>query len=155
MRLLPLVLLAACAASRDVTVAHSPDTDFSTWKTYRWRATTVGGDPSADEAWVEEQIVTNVDKQLAAKGFVKGSPPDFIVTYAAVAGTGTTAYVEKYRIGTVILKMIDPEIDKTVWRATSSDEIEEGARKRKRERRAEALIQKMLKDFPPKPATSG
>ena len=80
------MLLAACSGL-PVSTDYAPDVDFSGLKTYAWLAPpvkAVSSDPEADNDLVRQRIISAVDGQLQARGFVlvdAESEADMLVTY--------------------------------------------------------------------------
>jgi hypothetical protein len=85
-----VTLLAGCA-TMEVTSEHDTAFNFSSLKTYDWlpNPQEYFGSPRVDKSVLEERIITAVNRELAAKKYVKttSTTPDFHVRYHAVAGT--------------------------------------------------------------------
>jgi hypothetical protein len=76
------VIVSGCATN-GVTVLtdQDPQVNFSQYHTYNWKYSKRGYQPSASTVAV---IQTSLDTDLAAKGYVLSSHPDFLVTYHVV-----------------------------------------------------------------------
>lgn len=87
---LSISLLNACSNPIDYSSDFRVNTDFAAYKTYAWRApnehTATTNNYIASEI-VDERIRTNIDNQLAAKGFTKvdATTVDFLVNYSITA----------------------------------------------------------------------
>ena len=81
------MLLAGCA-TMEVTTKHDAAFNFSSLKTYDWlpNPQEYFGSPGVDKAALEVRIQTAVDRELAAKKYVKvtSGTPDFHVRYHAI-----------------------------------------------------------------------
>ncbi len=105
-----------------VKVARDKKTDFARLRTYTWTT----GWMAYDEV-VDRQMVTAVDRELAASGFTKvaGQPPDVVVRYASLQRTdvdlkskvpGTQLHRE-YPVGTLIVFLLEPRSMRELFRA--------------------------------------
>ncbi len=86
------VMLGGCS-SMEVSSEHDKSVDFSSLKTYRWTpAKKKGkGKPSAQHQFLDAQVRTAVERELAAKGYVKQPEgnPDFFIRYHVWVQTQT------------------------------------------------------------------
>jgi hypothetical protein len=88
--LLLVTVLTGCA-SMEVSTEHDTSFNFSPLKTYTWlpNPQEYFGNPKIDKSVLEARIQTAVDRELAAKKYMRitSGTPDFHVRYHAVAGT--------------------------------------------------------------------
>jgi hypothetical protein len=148
---------------------YDREVDFSMYKTYRWI------DKSKKQAkkrartaytLMDKRVKSAADEQLEAKGMQKllSGTPDLLVNYQVSAkekvdvthygyGYGRRGYwraggveVHRYKEGTLILDLIDPEMKQLVWRGWATSVIEEPE---KREEMINKSIEEMLKKYPP------
>lgn len=168
-------LLNGCAAL-EVQTDYDPDIDFSRYKTYQWvpGPQKVTGNPRLDNPLLDKRIRSAVEKELAAKGYVKAENgrPDFKVAYHTALEMrseyrtiddfyrgygyygytgwgGRTTYVYQYEEGTLILDIIDAKTNSLVWRGTARAEIMEYRKNEKRDKQLHNIVHRMIAKFPP------
>jgi hypothetical protein len=169
-----MVVLAVPAAvwAQKVKVAYDQTADFSKYKTYSWVKL---GIPAANPN-VDKQIVSAIEKQLAAKGLTKAaeggnlsltyesavdhqiSLDDYGYTYGpgwqrdwwGWGGVGTPGV--SILVGEVTVALIDPSVKQFVWRAKASKalSIDMTREPEKLEKTINKVFQKMFDQFPPK-----
>jgi len=85
-----LVTLLAGCASMEVTTEHDTAFNFSSLRTYDWlpNPQEYFGSSKVDKSVLEARITSAVDRELAAKKYVKitSGTPDFQVRYHAITG---------------------------------------------------------------------
>jgi hypothetical protein len=136
---LALVLAAGVAYAQKVSVDSDPGAPFANYRTYAW----IEGTP-APNPLNEDRLHMEVDARLALKGLrMNTTNPDLVVVThvttkerqeLVVSGFGygpwwgggySTANVETYIDGTLVLDLYDAKTKKMVWRgvatATASD----------------------------------
>jgi len=157
--LLAFVLPASSAAK--IEVAHDPEVDFSRFSTYAWIEGSPAGKPEV-QIW----LVKAIEHQLESKGLRKVDPDSadvhvksLVLTLVNVSifsnyiGSATggwgfwQANTRAYGDGALVVDIIDPDVDKLIWRSIASGTIT-GAWQ-KAERKLPKITGKMFKDFPP------
>jgi uncharacterized protein DUF4136 len=136
---LAVLLTATVAYAQKVSVDSDPGAPFSSYRTYAW----IEGTP-APNPLNEDRLHIEVDSRLAQKGLRMNttSPDVIVVTHVTtkerqelvVSGFGygpwwgggySTANVETYIDGTLVVDLYDAKTKKMVWRgvatATASD----------------------------------
>jgi hypothetical protein len=161
-----LALGTGIAAATSVSTNYLPETDFSSYHTYRWVA--VQGPDGAEtmDSITEQQIKRAVDKQLAAKGWTHsdaGEVDAYVGFQLAVeqrqhvnvyggwgwyGGTSVTESTSSY--GTLTLDVYDPKLKSLVWRGSASDTLRAKVSPEKRQARIDKAVGKLLAKFPPK-----
>jgi hypothetical protein len=167
-----LAIGLGAAYAQDVAVNYVPGTDFSKFTTYRW--VEIQGVQKPDQI-VDAQIRQAVEKALTAKGLkkVEGDDAALFIAYQVAIGqerqwnaynTGgygawrygggmSTATSTTINIGTIALDMYDPAKKELVWKGQASKTIDQKASPEKRQKNLDKAMNKLLKDFPPKPKT--
>lgn len=173
-------LVTACAAMLEVSSDYDSNFDFAKLRAYQWlpgKATIPGRDERYSDL-LDSRLRAAVDRELATKGYPKaGTKPDFLVTYHLAledkidvrvindyyGGYGYRGYygaagwsvprteTYQYRIGTLIVDVIDAASSKLVWRGTVEGEADVYKDPKKREERLNEAVQKVLAKFPPQP----
>lgn len=170
--LISLVFLApALSAAAGVTVDWDAKAPFASYKTWAFKP----GTPARSELNQTrlESILTNA---LAAEGLAPaGADPDlWVVTHAASEirqgvrvtdygygyGAGYYRYgygyhdIEvdsyEYKVGTLIVDIVDAKTGKLAWRGEASDTI--GDDPKKLEKKVAKVVTKMFQQYPPPPA---
>ncbi|MDD3642992.1 MAG: DUF4136 domain-containing protein [Candidatus Krumholzibacteria bacterium] len=166
-RAIILILAAAlaqgCSAVR-VETDFDRTVDFTALETYRWieHERDDEDNPFMRDALIRSHVRSAVDTALAAKGYarIESGRPDFLVAYYFTARNrvDVTHYagyywyphtsVYRYKEGTLIVDIVDPEKKQLVWRGWATgmlhgreyahDEINDSVRA-------------MMKRFPPQP----
>lgn len=124
---------------------------------------------------LDKRIRSAVDKQLEGKGLkLVAEQPDLLVTYftgvdekirvmdrgyryGAYYGSGYSYYglgtpavdVYQYKVGNLIIDLIDSKTNKLVWRGSAEAVVDETASSREREERIQEAVSKILSDYPP------
>jgi hypothetical protein len=155
---LGLALCGATAGAADIKVNHDWQTDFTRYKTWRWRKGTPAPDPAADK-----QLRDAIESTLAARGLSRvESRGDLEVMYHAAAENkigveklgysqpgfeGQATRIRYLSVGTLVLDMIDASSGKVVWRGEAQDATTPVPRAI--ERMIDEGIAQLLEDFPP------
>jgi len=134
---LTVVLLVVGTVAADVQVEFDPGFDLSAYTTYAWRE----GTPARRKA-AEDRIRESVDRELAAAGLslTSESADLWVVTHVLVdehslRDLRDEAYwsfikgvksVDPYALGrgTVVIDLVDPKLEKIVWRGAVSQAID-------------------------------
>jgi hypothetical protein len=154
-----LALIPATASAQKVSVDYDKSVDFSTYRTYAWRALGASPNPLMDK-----RILNAIDAQLAAKGWTKvEAEPVAIVIYRAGvdvrrqlnewrsgprwSGIGTVS-VEEIHTGQLAVDIYDASTRQLLWRGLASDTMADNPEKN--ETRLNDAVAKLFKQFPPR-----
>jgi hypothetical protein len=173
--LIPILFVAvlpACSPSLKVTSDYDRSVDFSKYKTYSFS-------PQSSELQVNElnkrRILSDIETQMATKGFTKAEVGDVIVdvrvsakerqeatAYTSGNGYGmyggyrygggfqtTTTSVQTYVDGTLIISFIDSQKKELVWQGTGVKELDPDASAEKRVENISNAIKGILAKYPP------
>jgi hypothetical protein len=159
-----LFLLTAASFAQQVKTDYDRSANFAQYKTYSWQDV-----KTKDPLWVD-RIKNDVDAALTAKGW-RQVPSDGNVSLVATEVTTTQQTLntyydgfgggrrfgggfaessttpEVYKVGTLVLDMVDSQTKKLVWRGSASDALSN--KSDKNIKNLDKGVQKMLKDFPP------
>jgi hypothetical protein len=160
------------AYAQDVRTNYVPGTDFSKYKTYKW--VEIQGAEKPDQI-VDGQIKQAIDTNLATKGLTKatGDTADLFIAYQVAVqqerqwnayntggygyrygGMGTaTATSSTINVGTLVLDMYDSAARELVWKGTATKTLNPSKDPAKNQQKLQKAMDKLLKDFPPKPKT--
>jgi len=158
------------AVAQKVVVDFDKAASFTNFKTYAWKEGTPAKNPLNNT-----RILNAIDKELAAKGFMKVDPeqnPDLLVLYHAAVdvetqintvnmggyygwyggyyggGGGTsTTYVDKIPVGTLRVDIGDVKNKKLLWQGKATDTMSD--KPEKIEKTINKAAEKMFKNFPP------
>jgi hypothetical protein len=153
-------LLTAGSFALDVKTDYDRTANFDKYKTYSWQKVDAG-----DQLWTD-RIKRDVDAALAAKGWTQ-VPSDGNISLVATGVTtnqqtlntyynsfgrrggfgNSTTTVDNYKVGTLVLAMVDTQTKKLVWRGSASDALSN--KSDKNIKNLDKGVQKMLKNFPP------
>ena len=173
---LTAVLLPAVATAQKTTYDFDKTASFTQYKTYSLKDGTPVGQPLVDQ-----RIVAALEKQLAAKGFVKNdTAPDVYVLYHVAldkqqdissystgpmyggygygwgggwGSTTTDVRVREIVVGTLAVDLVDAGKKQMVWRGLGTKEIDTNAKPEKREENINKAVEKIFKNYPPKVKT--
>ncbi len=165
-----VLALVACppTPAQEVTTNSMPGTDFSKYHAYKW--VTIEGATQPNQI-LDAQIKASIDSQLAAKGLTKtdADNADLYIGYQASidqqkqwnaygmgggprwGGGMATATSSTISIGTLVLDMYDPATKKLVWTGRATKTLDPGNSQEKKQKNLDKAMQKLLKNFPPKP----
>lgn len=170
---LALALLPAIAEAQKTTYDFDKTASFATYRTYAMKDGTATGNPLIDQ-----RLTTNIESQLAAKGFIKSdTDPDVVVvyhiafdeekdisSYSSGGGYGPYGYgwgggwgmtttdvrVREILVGTLAVDIIDARKKQVAWRGLGTKEIDTGAKPEKRDENIRKAVEKIFKNYPPK-----
>ena len=169
---LTLTLLSSITLSaQKVNVDWDRQANFSQFHTYAWQKS-----PDPAKGLWDQRVIDGVNKQLQAKGFqLVDSNPQLWVVYSAhvhheqqTVGTGynmgpywgwgywggptTTTYnTYTYKEGTLVVEFADANGHQTLWRGTATDTLP--GNPDKGIKMLNNALNKMFKNFPPKPGS--
>ena len=156
--------------AQKVSVGADPAVDVSKYKSYAWSK-----GPASTNPVIDQLIVTNVDREMAAKGLTKvATDPELTLVAFVFTNTdiresnpswapqlnsittgiytsGQSALVTK---GTLVVDMSDTKTKNGVWRGTASDTLKNGPTGDKAkdaktvEKPIRKAVEKMFKQFP-------
>jgi hypothetical protein len=173
-----LLLAATTALAQDVRYNFDKNSDFSTFKTYKWVTLK---DAATVNNLVNKQIMDAVDAELAIKGLTKVDDDSANLYIGYQAGVGqekqftsfnsdwgygggwyrggwygyrggmstTTGTTSTIYVGQLALDMYDAANHDLVWRGLASKTIDEKAKPDKQQKNLAKAIKKMLKNYPP------
>jgi hypothetical protein len=159
---------AVMAQQVETTVDRTAD--FSKYRTFSIELATPWGNSIGEKYLMEELTAA-----FTAKGWTQdaGSPDTRILVHGATeekkqlnsfysgggyggyygwgwGGVGsTTTTVSEYTEGTLVVDIFDSATKGLIWRGVAQDELKK--KQNKREKQAGRAIEKLLRDFPPKP----
>jgi len=136
-----------------VTVKADEKTDFSKFKTYTWEH----GWQAYDKG-IHDQIMTSVDRELAAAGLTKRDTGtgDLIVTYASLrridvdinAKPDANGVLPRSDVGTLVVLLLEPGTRKELFRARVDRPIEGNSDQVKGT--VDAVVKEMFAKYPTK-----
>ena len=166
-RIAAFAMLSATVLAESVTTDYDRSANFASFKTYAW---TRGTD--VPDQLNHKRIVHSIDAQLAQKGMriVEASvTPDVLIAYHVrldrdlqIEGSGWGGYrwggnrtgsarAAEITVGTIVVDMVDAHTKTIVWRGTTSKDLDGGASAEKRDKNARKAMEKLFKNYPPKP----
>jgi hypothetical protein len=160
-----LGLLCCCGLglAQDVRYNAMPGTNFAKYHTYKW--VDCGGDHP--DQITSQEIVMDIDAQLAQKGFSKvtdGTADMFVCYQIAInqqrqwnafgmggfrfggMGTATSSTIDN---GTLVVDMYDAAAKQQIWQGTASKTLNPGSNEQKNLKNLDNGIAKLMKNFPP------
>ena len=167
-----LLILAGSLSvyAQKVRVGADPAVDVAKYKTYAWST-----ERSGTNAIINQQLVTAVDAQLAAKGLTKVATDPELTISALVwtesdmhvmnpswhpslnpISTGVYVGAQSWPVtqGTLVVNISDTQTKNEVWRGTASDTLKQGPSGNKVEdaksveKTIRKAVEKMFKQFP-------
>jgi hypothetical protein len=178
LRIFLVLCLSACSGIQ-VSQDYAPSTDFSAFDSYQWNARTQEktGDPRLDNPLRDKRIREAIERTLEGKGFVldEAEKPTFYVDYKNVlrrkietsgptgsvgfgvgsygrrggVAIGTGTEVREVDEGSLIIDVLSPESGDLLWRGTGNQRYREYTDPEKAARDINALVTKILEQFPP------
>jgi hypothetical protein len=162
-------LLGTTVLAQSVTTDYDRSANFASFKSYAW----VRGTDVPDQL-NHRRIVQSIDAQLTQKGMrmvEKSANPDVLIAYHAnfdrdlqingfSSGWGAyrwggnrsgTARAEEITVGTLVVDMVDAKSNTIVWRGMASKDLDERASAAKRDKNARKAMEKLFKNYPPRP----
>lgn len=172
---LSILAAAVSASAQKVEYSVAAGTDFTKFKTYKWRRADKANYPTTD---VDDMFVRTIDAELVKKGLsrTESDETDLYVTYQIAifedmewssfssdiqwqgvpTGGGlpgfrgaTTSSAEKIRKGSLIIDLYDVKKTKQVWQAYAVKTLSDTKDAKKRENNARKVMQKIFKNYPP------
>ncbi len=160
-------LLNACGPTVDID--YDPQINFSQYNTYAFFPTIESGLNDLDE----KRIIRVTDSLLQARGFQRSDTPQFLINFYAnesisnsrnTIGIGVGGGGGNVGVGVsggipiggrmvnqeLTIDFIDVQNDDLVWQAVANDDYKERATPKQKEAYYAAVIEKMLKKYPPK-----
>lgn len=176
-RLVVLAFVVAGCSGMTVETSGEPDWSPAGWHSYSWRPVPGGalGDPRVDEEYLVKLIRRDADAVLADKGYrkVDGAEADFQIGHWIALGTdsgrgpsGRTTTLDRYgrprgywaargmtpatniEKGTIGLYLVDPKLDKNVWRGQARAAVKFKADRETRRARVADAVRRILKELP-------
>ena len=174
------LVLGGCSGIQ-VNQDYDPATDFTSMQAYRWESETQEktGDLRIDNPLRDTRIRAAVKSQLSDKGFVLSADgkATFLVRYqytlrqkiesdGATGGIGfgvgsfgsrggvaigTGNNIREYDEGTLTIDFVDAVSQTLLWRGTGNQRFREYKDPEKTSRDINALVEKILAQFPPQP----
>jgi hypothetical protein len=179
--ILPLSLAAMSCLAQDVRYNFDGNTNFSTYKTYKWVEIKNG---AILDNLRDQQVRSAIDAELAKKGLSKAEgKADLYVAYQAAinqekqftsfssgmggpgwgygAGWGgygggfdssmTTGSTSTIHVGSLGLDIYDSGKEKLIWRGQASKTLDAKAKPDKQQKNLQKAVAKLLKNYPPPP----
>jgi len=158
---------ARAAAAQNVSVQMDNGAPFATYKTYTW--VNITGVQYPDQL-ADMNIRNAIDSILKLKGMVKvDSNPSVNVAYQIsvtqsqqinLYGTGmrwgggmATASTSTINNGDLVIDFYDPNLKLLVWRGQGTKAMNPSSNPQKNQQNLLKAVNKILKDFPPKPGS--
>jgi Domain of unknown function (DUF4136) len=161
----PLVafMLTAPVFANSVVVDYDHSENFTRVKTYSWSKVS-----TANSLW-DKRVEDSIDRELTAKGWTKvpsggdvqlvaaeknSVHQEFDTYYDGFGGRRfgrmgeSTTSVDSYKVGTLIVSMLDSRSNQLVWRASTSSDL--SGNPSKDAKKLNKDVDKMFKQFPPK-----
>lgn len=161
-----LIASASSALSEDVTTDYDHNANFERYHTYSWKMVKV-----PDPLW-DPRVRDAVNQELQKKGWqLVPSGGDVVLSAIGTTQTQTsletfyngpgwggwgwggfgtaTTTPEQYQVGTLVLDMFDANTKKLIWRGVTTGTV--ASKPSKNEKNLEKSVDKMFKNFPPKP----
>lgn len=172
-----IAIIAGCSSGYDIKYDYDMQTNFSTFKTYKWIDRTItdasGSARHAIESnsLLDKRIKSAVDTQMAAKGFaLADSNPDIYAvyhvglkdkidvtdwgyTYAGSywgGGLGRNVDVYQYTEGTLIVDLVEAANKELAWRGSATGVVEPGRSPEQVQARINDVVARIFKNYPPK-----
>ncbi|HEX6791913.1 MAG TPA: DUF4136 domain-containing protein [Candidatus Krumholzibacteria bacterium] len=176
--MLGIALLAGCS-SYDIKYDYDMDSNFNSFKTYKWiERTMTNASGSAQKALTNNSLLDKrirgaVDNELAAKGFTLAAPndsADVLVVYYTGAkdkidvtdwgytyagsywggGLGRSVDVYQYTEGTLIVDMVNAGSHQLAWRGSATGVVDPDASPEQREAKINDVVHRIFQNYPPK-----
>jgi Domain of unknown function (DUF4136) len=171
-----LLLVSKGAVAQDVRYNFDKDTNFSTFKTYKWVDLK---DAAKLDSLRDKEIKDSVDAELAKKGLTRtdSDPADLYIGYQAGIGTEkqftsydtgwgygpgwgggwyggggggmTTGQTSTIYTGQLVIDMYDSKHHDLVWRGLVTKTIDPDAKPDKQEKNLNKAVAKLFKNYPP------
>lgn len=168
--LVVLVVLAGCSNTPRTDIDYDVDYDFTKLKTFAWQQ--APQEPATSTSLYTARVMDAAIEHLSfLKGFEQVSPEqaDFLVTYHLIvdtkyridnyynrwgyrgywrgAGAGTST-VRQYKVGTLVIDMIDNQTKTVFWRGSASASVSRNLTPEQRDARIREAVNLVLAPFP-------
>lgn len=173
-----LVIFAACSSIR-VSQDYDAATDFDALKRFAWQfeSQPKTGDARLDDQFANNRIRTAVEQTLLAAGYSRAqkTSADFLLAYHlgiqrkiqssgpstgvglgvgrsgryGSIGFSTGSDVESYDEGLLVLDVLAPDGKTLLWRGKGTRTVDVHAKPEKKTKHIQAMVEKILKQFPP------
>jgi hypothetical protein len=156
-------MLTAPVFANSVVVDYDHSENFTRVTTYSWSKV------STENSLWDKRVEDSIDRELTAKGWTK-VPSGSDVQLVAVEKTSvhqeldtyydgfggrrfgrmgeSTTSVDSYKVGTLVVSMLDSRSNQLVWRASASSDLSGNPSKDMKNLNKD--VNKMFKQFPPK-----
>ena len=169
-----LVIFALVSACSLMEVQHryEPNVAFSTYKNYSWIQIQPEEDTQPEiDPEMDSRIRSQINKELAGKGFseIPAEQADFLVNYRFLTQERSAlvqddVYIRQrnyvyadsleaerydYRVGSLILDVIDSKSREVVWQGNIYGFLDVHSDPKKQQERLEKAVRMLLSKFPP------
>ena len=164
-----LLLTPLATLAQKTSYDFDRSANFAAYKSYTLRDGTKVGQPLVDA-----RIAAAIDMQLTDRGLTKADNGELAVVYHVAidkqkdisawstgggpygwgwgGGWGTTdVRVSEILVGTLVIDIADTKTNSVVWRGMGVKEINTNASPDKRDKSVQKAVEKIFKNFPPKP----
>jgi hypothetical protein len=169
------VVTTACGYSIKTATDYDHSVSFSNYRSFFIMKGNSSGNPLLDQ-----RAAADVKSALMNKGWIEvpeGQGEAAVVVHAATKtkhtyqtlydgwgggwrnrwgggfGGGATTFVEDYKVGTVIVDILDATTKQAIWHGTASDALSNNANSNAQA--TQQAIDKMFGNFPPAPVVAG
>jgi hypothetical protein len=167
-------VLPAVASAQKTTYDYDKTATFRQYRTYAFKDGTSTGD-----RLIDARIVAALESQLALKGLRKTdvAPDVYVLFHVAFdrqkdisaystgpiyggfgwgwgggwGATSTDVRVREILVGTLAVDIVDASRKQVVWRGLGTKEVDTDAEPEKRDEKIAKAVQKIMKNYPPKP----
>ncbi|WP_394128953.1 DUF4136 domain-containing protein [Shewanella maritima] len=175
--ILAALALTACSSMK-TNSDFDPSVSFDNYKTYAWVKQKNTGEKYHLDGLMDQRVRSAIDAEMAAKGMKKvdADSADLLVNYLtkvdkkinvdtfnnnfgyypyhrggwAYGGSmHTQTTVREYKVGTLIVDLVDKEKGALVWRGTVADTIRDHKTPEKRVEVVNKAINQVMANFPP------
>jgi hypothetical protein len=160
--------MTVAAFAMDISTDYDHKADFSKYKTFTWIHP-----PKLQDPFMQQRVADGVNQLLQAKGLLLVTNPDAadlgLTANGATqekhtlqtfydgfpggwgwGGWGTAStLVDTYQVGTLVVDMFDMDTKQVVWRSIATETLSD--KPSKNAKKVNEAVEKMLKDFPPRP----
>lgn len=166
---LGIALLMSVLSCSSITVKSDYDREvnFVDYKTFKWMPRPLKGRKSTvpKNSLLDKRIRRAVERELSAKGYeiVEAGKTDAVLAYHTAVRQkvdvssvgygywrgwprGRRVYVHRYREGTLIVDIVDPELKQLVWRGWATGVVRD---LQESEENINDAVRKILEKFPP------
>jgi hypothetical protein len=147
-----ILVPASSALAQKISTQAAPGVNFGAYRTYAWVQVQA---PSGGNPVMQQQIMADIDAQMAAKGYQKADPADLslVLTLGAQEKTdiqswgrfGLQTSVYQYTQGQLSLDVFDSKTHQALWHGQASQTIDPDKPKPAKVQKA---IGKLMAQFP-------